>query len=377
MHFVCHPKGILICYYNSGRVRAICDERAFCLNRFAARHHRCRLPGISHFIRACAHYNRPLAGWLDHKICVQIIYAVDSLLFNKFAHHTRHDRWIIVTCSSFFQYLQTFPAHSNWPLTHLQAVVLHLGCIDEALLRSGDVYLCIRPAPGHASSIHQTATVPELCATWRYTSASGVTCVQRKRISADAACAVTTLTLEMLAEELPHLLRSLLVGVEHAINRVPLDELSVFHPSETAALSHQQHLSALRTESSASSNTSSSSSSTTAASQQHGKLLLLSPLGSPKCGLKRREMINKNKLTNKYALKRMASKTETTTTPCGGDSAAPDVSTVLMTEPPLSNLPLFCLGRSFPHIDSDEESGDDASTIKSDSGMLFMFECTS
>lgn len=110
MHFVCHPKGILICYYNSGRVRAICDERAFCWHRFAARLHRCRLPGISHFIRACAHYNRPLAGWLDHKICVQIISAVDSLLFNKFAHHTRHDPWDIVTCSSFFPILADIPS---------------------------------------------------------------------------------------------------------------------------------------------------------------------------------------------------------------------------------------------------------------------------
>lgn len=194
--------------------------------------------------------------------------------------------------------------------------------------------------------------------------------MQRKRISA----AVTTLTLEMLAEELPHLLRSLLVGVEHAINRVPLDELSVFHPSETAALSHQQQqqqLSALRPESSAS-NASSSSTSAASAAQQHAKLLL-SPLGSPKCGLKRREMINKNKLNNKYALKRMASKAETTPGGGGADATAAaadaaDAAAMLPAEAPLSNLPLFCLGRSFPHIDSDEESGDDASTIKPDSG---------
>lgn len=213
---------------------------------------------------------------------------------------------------------------------------------------------------------------------------------------------MTPLSLEMLAEELPHLLQSLLVGVEHAINRVPLDELSVFHPSETAAAAgalsqHQSNTaaaaaaaaaSAIRTDSVTTSLSSSSFSSTASAAGAHHSKLLLSPLGSPKCGLKRREMINKNKLSNKYALKRMTSKGDTqaaasTTLSNAGPSTAAGAAdtgavadfmtaaTAIVSssaDPPLSNLPLFCLGRSFPHIDSDEESGDDTCTIKPDSG---------
>lgn len=264
--------------------------------------------------------------------------------------------------------------------------MLHLGSIDESLLRCGDIYLSIQPPFESLANAAQaardcrsneqptnetesdtvTSQPPVLCATWRSTTATsqGVTCVQRKRIDSPT---VTPLTLEMLSEELPQLLRSLLVGVELAINRVPLDELSVFHPSETtAALQQQQHqknyAAALRhSESSASS---ASSSAGSVQQTQHAKLLL-SPLGSPKCGLKRREMISKNKMSNKYALKRM-------TSTASSDGGAADV------EPPLSNLPLFCLGRSFPHIDSDdaEESGDDASTIKPDSGECIQHNLT-
>lgn len=317
-----------------------------------------------------------------------------------------------------FSFIQAlFPWTSNWPLTHKQAVVLHLGDLDESLLRPGDLYLSLCPRSDTANgrsandandtitnnSNNETSIPPELCATWRYTtSVVGVTHVQRKRIRpTDVRSAFKCVTpaqslTEMLAEELPHLLQSLLVGVEHAINRVPLDELSVFHPSETAAAAalSQHHSSTATAAAAAAATTTTSSTSTltatrsgsaapsSAAAHHHSAKLLLSPLGSPKCGLKRREMINKNKLSNKYALKRMTSKAESAQQSASqplsaGADGAPDAADFTTaatafegsrTDPPLSNLPLFCLGRSFPHIDSDEESGDDACTIKPDNG---------
>ena len=169
----------------------------------------------------------------------------------------------------------------------------------------------------------------------------------------------------MLAgEDLPHLLQTLLVGVEHAICRIPLDELT-FPPCPTVSdCSHQRVIEFSADYSMDDKN---------AANKR------------AECNLKRRELITKNNTINKkYAIKR---------TSCNGSSAlanesetlddenvalrareltANDSSTVeadlQTTGAVASTLPLFCLGGSFPHIDSDEESGDDAK--KSSSGEL-------
>lgn len=138
------------------------------------------------------------------------------------------------------------------------------------------------------------------------------------------------ISLEMLAEELPQLLQSLLVGVEHAISRVPLDALTFPHKEDEIP---QQEANAVAE----------------IGYKQQTNRVVLSPIGSPKCGLKRRDIITKNKSINsRYALRRMSNKTEKKT---GTETVNNDA------EP--SSMPLFCLGGSFPHIDSDEESGDD------------------
>lgn len=170
----------------------------------------------------------------------------------------------------------------------------------------------------------------------------------------------------MLAgEDLPHLLQTLLVGVEHAICRIPLDELT-FPPCPTVSDCNHQNVIEYTTDY--------SMDDKNAASKR------------AECNLKRRELITKNNSINKkYAIKR---------TSCNGSStpvneseildeesgvirareltaSQNDSSTIendLQTGAVASTLPLFCLGGSFPHIDSDEESGDDAK--KSSSGEL-------
>uniref|UniRef100_A0A8D8IBJ9 Pleckstrin homology domain-containing family G member 4B n=1 Tax=Culex pipiens TaxID=7175 RepID=A0A8D8IBJ9_CULPI len=218
----------------------------------------------------------------------------------------------------------------------------------------------------------------------------------------------------MLAEDLPALLQNLLVGIERAICRVPLEELS-FPPAaaecgaDTPDEIDDRH------------------NNNTDRQQDNGKYILTTP-GTPKIGLKRRELITKNKLVNnKYAaLKRITPSTTATThnntngnsfinrsngeksentqrvngNQCndgglaagttGGqnDNAAKDSGIRLhdtggttsaagvggtggnggssdnhqsadAAAADINSMPLFCLGGSFPHIDSDEESGDD------------------
>lgn len=254
-------------------------------------------------------------------------------------------------------FLQNLLWLNGWPLSVSGTVVLHLGALDESLLRPHDLYICVKASPSNDPS---TAVSVHLYAVWR--SSSPNLSVVYHQLDPDRTI-LSPIALEMLAEELPQLLQSLLVGVEHAINRVPLDELTLFHGATSANGGHRnadQHTSIDDRLSSAQSK------------------LILSPLGSPKCGLKRRDLINKSKLSNKYAQKRMSGKgsdcfksplfdRSSGTTLNDEVSSAGGVESATCTTPePVCMLPLFCLGRSFPHIDSDEESGDDM--IKSDTG---------
>lgn len=250
---------------------------------------------------------------------------------------------------------------NGWPLSVSGAVVLHLGALDESLLRPHDLYICVKALPSNEPI---TAVSVQLCAVWR--SSFPNLSVVYHQLDPDRTI-LSPIALEMLAEELPQLLQSLLVGVEHAINRVPLDELTLFHGATSAnggQRNGDQHTSIDDRLSSAQSK------------------LILSPLGSPKCGLKRRELINKSKLSNKYSQKRMSGKgsecertsfksplldRSSANAPNDAVPSAGCVESPTCTTPePVCMLPLFCLGRSFPHIDSDEESGDD--TIKCDTG---------
>lgn len=180
---------------------------------------------------------------------------------------------------------------------------------------------------------------------------------------------LTPLSIEMIAEDLPHLLQTLLVGVERAICRIPLDELT-FPTSTTVSGCGDHNVIECCT----------------------ADCLMDAKNAASKradCNLKRRELITKNNSINKkYAIKRITCSGTSTnesevvdeeaertreltasTNPNGVAPSSADISAAsendsLTTGAVASTLPLFCLGGSFPHIDSDEESGDDARKIQ-------------
>jgi pleckstrin homology domain-containing family G member 4 len=310
--------------------------------------------------------------------------------------------------------------YNGWPLAISGAVVLHLGSLDESLLRHHEIYLCIRTASDQCG--------PKLYAVWRTPRQSKIV---YHPLDPDKEDNVSPTALEMLAEDLPQLLQSLLASVEREICRVPLDDL----PFPTKDLSSRDP-------------------TVTDENGNGGEpqpsidnRLLLSPTltGSRRleCGLKRRELVTKNKTVNsKYALKRMASVTSGTDDEdkseidiqsrnmkneliCGGDNkhlsnraesialppqhptilapgsvvnvsvaAATTTTTTSTTAKPPATLidggvsklngettitpamPLFCLGGSFPHIDSDEESGDDTKKTETGKTQLIILICT-
>ncbi|XP_064539788.1 rho guanine nucleotide exchange factor 40 isoform X2 [Drosophila montana] len=171
--------------------------------------------------------------------------------------------------------------------------------------------------------------------------------------------------------ELPQLLQNLLVSVERSIERVSLNELQM-----PLALGEDQ-----LDEANNNSNNNNSNN-----------------IGSPKCALRRSDLITKNKLfNNRYMLRRLTNRQDSMNSTSSGNSNASERSSssgsssageelhghlninnnnknnnnknnninnsnnntelVASTSPA---LPLFCLGNSFPHIDSDEEASDAA-----------------
>lgn len=222
--------------------------------------------------------------------------------------------------------LQNTVCPEGWPLSIHGAVVLHLGTLDECLVNASDLYLCIRPwISGDA-----TSNTVNLSVVWRKFESKEIA----YHIFDPDKDPLTSISLEMLTEELPQLLQTLLVSVEQTINRIPFDELSF--PSSNGHDDDDETIggNGMRK------------------SGMQQKPVTASPNGSPKCGLKRREIITKNNKTlhGRYALRRMSvNKSE-------NDSSA------ISATKEAGAMPLFCLGGSFPHIDSDEDSGaDDAS----------------
>ncbi|XP_055315330.1 uncharacterized protein LOC129575560 isoform X4 [Sitodiplosis mosellana] len=157
----------------------------------------------------------------------------------------------------------------------------------------------------------------------------------------------------MLTEDLPQLLQSLLVSVEQTvsrISRVPFDELAFpKNADEDEIENHKTN------------------------DITSGQKLDDVPI-SPKCGsIKRRENITKNKpLQNRYTLRRMSVKSNSDK---HDNKEATDVSALPSSPTTTTNIttsnnmmPLFCLGGSlsFPHIDSDEDSGDDVTKSPND-----------
>lgn len=218
----------------------------------------------------------------------------------------------------------------GWPLAIHGKVILQLGTLNESIVTPTDIYLCIRSKENCRGEKDHV----ELCAVWRSSRTQSI--VYRALDSTKDS--LTSISLEMLTEDLPQLLQSLLVSVEQTISRIPFDELAFpkyIHDDEN---DNQK------------------------ANNVSGQKVERN--GSPKCGIKRREIITKNKpLQNRYTLRRMSLKSEM-------DREKKDVgpsSTPAAHNNTLNNMmPLFCLGGSFPHIDSDEDSTDDGTKSPND-----------
>ncbi|GAB0100254.1 pleckstrin homology domain-containing family G member 4B isoform X5 [Sergentomyia squamirostris] len=216
---------------------------------------------------------------------------------------------------------QTLSWCSGWPLCVSGALVLHLGALEESIVRPQDLYICVRP-----SQIEEGGdkTIPQLQAVW-HSSKSGIT----YRCLGLQQAALSPLAIEMLADDLPQLLQSLLVGVERVICRLPLDDL--IFPASAAV----EEISEISGEEINENST--------------------APRRLPESTIKRRELITRNTMiSNKYTLLR-AIKSESGTL----DSASPTSSNDSTSAPDPAAMPLFCLSGSFPHIDSDEESCDE------------------
>uniref|UniRef100_A0A182TBS9 Uncharacterized protein n=1 Tax=Anopheles maculatus TaxID=74869 RepID=A0A182TBS9_9DIPT len=171
----------------------------------------------------------------------------------------------------------------GWPLAVAGALVLHLGALDESLVRTQDTYLCIRPEPDTSK--------PELYAVWRGTSTPPAGATPAPTVATNATPPqpasivyrrldpirdpITPLAVEMLTEDLPALLQNLLVAIERAISRVPLEDFC-FPPAEGPPLP-------------AAATDADENGEANDTGRQH------SAPGTPKLGLlKRRELITKN-----------------------------------------------------------------------------------
>ncbi|XP_037951813.1 putative uncharacterized protein DDB_G0274535 [Teleopsis dalmanni] len=187
----------------------------------------------------------------------------------------------------------------------------------------------------------------------------------------------------MLTDELPQLLQNLLVGVERSIGRISLNELQTYSVGDQQQQQQQQFVSAVDDTTNNNCNFTS-----------NNGVARVNITNSPKCALKRSELITKNKLlSNKYMLRRLTNRQDSMNSTSSGNSCNSnssissdellyshnsnknnnnnnsnsnnnDATLRNNNEANKSNsispaLPLFCLGNSFPHIDSDEENPDD------------------
>lgn len=242
----------------------------------------------------------------------------------------------------------------GWPLSIHEKLILHLGPLNESIVKTTDIYLCIKPA----NRFFGEDTYVNLCAVWRSFKNNLVV----YQILDPIKDSLTSISLEMLTEDLPQLLQSLLVSVEQTINRVPFDELAFpkFIDDDDVDSPKSGHSTSIA------SNFQSSNSHLSDASNKSDDRTAFGN-GSQKYAIKRREIITKHKpMQNRYTLRRMSNNKndsdkkdiQSTSTSSSKIAAAAAAPTTTMNQP--NNMPLFCLGGSFPHIDSDEDSGDDA-----------------
>ncbi|KAJ8940300.1 hypothetical protein NQ318_012839 [Aromia moschata] len=119
---------------------------------------------------------------------------------------------------------------SGWPLClGPSGVVVHLGPLDPSVVRNRDCYLCVRS---------RSAAGLEVALIWRQQQLIHCHTVAEFRdplrsldeIMCSSLRSVSDLEISSYDDydgaELPELLQNLLVSVEHAIKRVPLDDLT-------------------------------------------------------------------------------------------------------------------------------------------------------
>lgn len=189
----------------------------------------------------------------------------------------------------------------------------------------------------------------------------------------------------MLTDDLPQLLQNLLVGVERAIGRIPINNLSFPIQTKTSGRGAASIATASITADNGNVLNAINANDILVSGEDcrdveedvnsNSKNVIPSGLEtntkstlsySPKCALKRSEQITKNNfLNNKYILRKYSTKFD-------GNCNTP----TLTMEDSSAKHPLFCLGNTFPHIDSDEEnSSDDQRHTSLDSGEFFIFGC--
>lgn len=247
-------------------------------------------------------------------------------------------------------------------MTVAGAVVLHLGTLDESVVRPKDIYLCVRP--------NRTSRCPEFALGW-YSQQTGRVSFRPLDSDCISGASLGPLALEaMLAEELPQLLQTLLVGVERVICRLPLDDLSF--PTSSYNDTHKLLVSS----DNATADTPPSIISSSSTGHDDEELAEVESGGHRRpleSGLKRRELITKNKMMGtKYALLRAikSEKTSSAQSSCPGQQAPlAEVNAMYAMADEGGGAEGFGLGGglAFPHIDSDEESADEA-TKRSGSG---------
>ncbi|XP_046808528.1 uncharacterized protein LOC111680493 [Lucilia cuprina] len=235
------------------------------------------------------------------------------------------------------------------------------------------------------------------------TSESGSTLKSCQLDYQDHTLYLSPLALEMLSDDLPQILQSLLIGVENSLERLSLNQLPQIpfngdgNGGDTSC--HNNNLSANTTATGTTTQTSSSSSSLRDEKNHYGTLNgRLQLPNSPKCALRRSELITKNKLhNNKYMLRRLTNRQDSMNSTSSGNSSASGLSnassdsdsyakshlintatttTIPQTETKTNELnspalPRFCLGNSFPHIDSDEENTEDKRNSLTDGSSIY------
>lgn len=147
------------------------------------------------------------------------------------------DQLVFCNCTHimFYSLLQGVSASPEcvppgWPLClGANGIVVHLGPLSPTLVRNNDCYVCIRSrsAPGLEVALIWRRSFQIHCRTL-------AEFVDPVRNPNDIMCSTITTAIDLEAAaideadgtELPELLQNLLVSVEHAIQRVPLDDLA-------------------------------------------------------------------------------------------------------------------------------------------------------